>query len=559
MEWVGQLQSAQPITHAVLILSAVIASGLALGSAKVRGIGLGIAGILFAGIGFGHLGFTILPEALEFARDFGLVVFVYAVGMQVGPSFFASVRQNGLTLNLLTLAVVVMGAAVTVGLARLLGIDMAAAVGLFSGATTNTPSLGAAQEALRSMPGMDPARVSLPPMGYAIGYPFGIVGIILSMLLFRALFRADPVAEAKEFEQAARGQVKSPVRMNVRVENENLEGLKLEALPGLREWGVIISRIKRAGEAEVRRAHPSDVVHVGDTLLAVGARGDLEQFRLVTGAESAEDLVELPGPVQRQRVVLTSKNVVGKTLAQLALDRRHSVTVSRLTRAGLELVARPDLRLQFGDMLQIVGQRDDIDRAAKELGNSLKELNHTDFIPVFLGIALGVMVGAFPLSFGNMPAPVRLGIAGGPLLVSIILSRIGKIGPLVWHMPVNANAALRDFGICLFLAAVGLKSGQRFFELLFGAEGWLWVVCAAAITLLPLLVVGLAARLILKRNFTEVTGLLAGSMTDPPALAFACAMSNSDGPTVAYATVYPLTVFLRILAAQGIVLFFAGG
>lgn len=557
------LAQTQPVAWAVLVLSGVAILGLAVSGIKVRGVGIGIAGVLFAGILFGHFGWTINHDIMEFVREFGLILFVFTIGLQMGPSFFASMRSQGLVLNLLAATVVILGVGVTLGLSALAGVDVFSAAGLFSGSTTNTPSLGAAQQTvsmLAAQPGSTvPAdSATLPALAYAVSYPVGVFGIIGVMLFLRKFFRVDPVQEAEGFRAGQQKGIEPLTRINLVVENSNLEGLEVGDVPGRRETGVIISRIKRHGMDEVEVATEQTVLHKGDKILVVGSKRRLEDFKVIVGRESGEDLMRVPGRVAFRRVVVTHKEVLGKTIAELGLDSLYGVTVTRVLRADVEVTAIPDLHLQFGDFLHVVGDEDNIARAADRLGNSLHALNETKFIPVFLGILLGVAAGLIPLHFPGLPVPVRLGLAGGPLVLAILLARIGRIGPLVWYMPANANTALRELGIVLFLACVGLKAGGSFVPTLLSHDGVVWLGIACAITTLPLLVVGMVARLGLKVNFIAICGLLAGSMTDPPALAFANAISKSDAPAVAYAAVYPLTMLLRIMSAQLMVLLLAG-
>lgn len=558
MQWLLDLPRTSPIAHGLLVLCAVTVAGLALGAARFRGIGLGVAGVLFSGLLFGHLGLTIDPQVREFLQEFGLILFVYTIGLQVGPGFLDSLRRDGLPLNLAAAAVVGLGAALTLALARAFDVDMAAAVGVFSGATTNTPSLGAAQEALRNLTTITPERAALPGLGYAVAYPFGIVGIILTMLIVRLTLRINLPAEVAAFATARAATLPVLERRTLLVDNPNLEGMAVRQLPVLGAGGAVISRVRRRGETEVIPAHPDTLLHVGDALLAVGERSKLDELQIVVGRRTDEDLTAAPGTVRQRRIVLTRRPMVGRTLRELSLDVLHGATVTRLTRADIELPASPDVRLQFGDMLMIVGTDEALARARDALGDSVQQLNHTSLIPMFIGIALGVLAGMFPLQLSGMPAPLRLGLAGGPLLIAIILSRVGRIGPLLWHMPVNANFLLREIGIVLFLGCVGLKAGGHFVATLRAGDGWLWMACGAVITLVPLLLVGFVMRLVQRTNFLSLCGLLAGSMTDPPALAFAHNFTNSDAPAVAYATVYPVTMLLRIILAQVLVLFFAG-
>lgn len=556
MNWLADIARLSPIAHDVLVLACVVSAGLALGSIKVKGVGLGAAGVLFVGIFCGHLKFTLTPDILAFVRDFGLVLFVYTIGLQVGPGFVTSLRKQGLPLNLMAAAIVLLGAGVTVLMAWLLHIDLAAAVGIFTGATTNTPALGAAQEALKSLPGLAPERLGFPALGYAVAYPFGILGIILAMLAIRWILRLDIVAEAEVFRREQRRDHQAVERMSILIRNPNFNGLKLHQLPAKDKLDLVISRVKHLGEEEVVAAGGQTVLHLGDIILAVGTRASLDEFCLISGQQSPVDLMHAPGRVTYRRVVVTQKEMLGQSLRELQLNQRFGVTLTRVTRGDVELSARADLRIQFGDMVQMVGEEADIARAAEFFGNSVKELNHTNLIPIFVGIIFGVLLGMYPFQLGSMPTPVRLGLAGGPLLVAIILSRIGRIGPLLWYMPANANALLRELGIALFLACAGLKAGEHFFHILREGDGLKWMLCGAAITLVPLLLVGFAARLLGKLNYLNLCGLLSGSMTDPPALAFANAVTGSDAPSIAYATVYPLTMLLRIVVAQLLVLLF---
>jgi len=550
MNWLFQLNSTHPVAHAVGVLALVSVAGMALGSIKVRGVGLGTAGVLFAGIVAGHFGKPVDHATLDFVKEFGLILFVFTIGLQLGPGFFAALRKQGLQLNLVAVGIVLSGVLLAVALGWLLKMDFAAVLGLLSGATTNTPSLGAAQQTLATLPGVSEDRLALPALAYAVSYPAAIAGIIGTLLVVKNIFRIDPVKEGEEFAAEQRSRFKPLENRTLIVENPNLAGLTIDAIPSRIETGVIVSRHRRAGETNVQIAAGNTILQSGDSIVAVGSRAMLDQFQRVVGSRSEEDLRLAPGNVTNRRVVVTKKDVLGKTVGELALDARCGAVVSRVTRADIELTAVPDLRLQFGDMLQLVGNEEDLKRAAALLGNSVKELNETNFIPLFIGIFLGIVVGTMPIAFPGLPQPVRLGLAGGPLIVALVLGRIGRIGRLVCHMPVNANLAFREFGIALFFAAVGLAAGPKFFANVFSSKGLLWLGAGLCVTILPLLLAGIIARAALKLNYAVLSGLLAGSVTDPPALAFATNIVRSDAPTVAYATVYPLTMLLRILCAQ---------
>lgn len=556
MNWIISLESAQPVAWAVLVFMIVAVGGMALASFKIKGVGMGIAGVLFAGIIVGHFltlnNLHVEKAIVEFIRDFGLILFVFTIGLQLGPGFFASLRKEGLKLNAMALGIVLLGGALALGIAFFLGVDIVAALGLFSGATTNTPSLGATQQTLNSLGEEVAKRASIPAVAYAVAYPGGVFGIIMVLLLLRFLFRINPEKEAESFRADQRKGVEPLERVNLVVDNQNLNELSIDKIPG--KDGVVVSRIRRSGSAEVETATEQTVLHQGDVLLAVGTRKALANFRTVVGKETEVNLIKAPGRVVSRRIVVTSKEVLGKSLDQLNLDDSFGIAVTRVTRADIEMTALPELHLQFGDTLQVVGSEEAINKAAKAVGNRISALNETHFVPIFVGIALGVLLGTIPFALPHMPVPARLGIAGGPLIMAIILSRIGRIGPLVWYMPLNANLALRELGIVLFLACVGLKAGENFFSTVFTSQGLQWLWCGFLITVIPILVIGLIARIVFKLNYSIITGLISGSMTDPPALAFANAISGSDAPSVAYATVYPLTMLSRILLVQILVL-----
>jgi putative transport protein len=555
MEWLNELPKMQPVAWAVLLLSLIGGAGLFIASFKIRGIGLGVAGVLFAGIIAGHFGLHIESEILDFVREFGLILFVFTIGLQLGPGFFASLKREGLKLNLLAVSVVLLGIVVTLLVVRgLLGVDIIASLGLFTGATTNTPSLGAAQQTLKTLGETFADKTSIPALAYAVAYPGGVFGIILVLLLLRIIFRVDPEREAEQYRAEQRRGIAAVERMNILVANANLEGVAIGDIPGRGEIGVVVSRIKRAGSPEVLPAVEQMLLSQGDIILAVGSRQNLEKFRIIVGREAEVNLFKSPGRVGTRKIVVTHNSVIGRTVEDLAFDERFGVTVTRIARADIEMTALPGLKFQFGDVVQVVGEEESINNVARELGNSVRALNQTNFVPIFVGIALGIVFGMLPIYVPGMPVPVRLGIAGGPLLLAIILSRIGRIGPLVWYMPANANTAFRELGIVLFLACVGLKAGQKFFSTVFTNEGLMWLIGGFAITVLPLIIVGIIARAVMKLNYTTLSGLLAGSMTDPPALAFANAICKSDAPSVSYAAVYPLTMLLRIVTLQILVL-----
>lgn len=551
MEWILQLFTGQSVAQTVMILSLVIALGVALGHVKVFGISLGIAGVLFSGLLFGHFQFTINHEVLEFCREFGLVLFVYTIGMQVGPSFFASFRKQGLKLNALAAAIVLGGVGVAVLIHLLLKIPVPVVVGLLSGAVTNTPGLGAAQQALQER-AVDAASLALPGMAYAVAYPFGILGIIFTMLAVRYAFRIKPEQEAEAFERAQSGNVQVPQNYNIEITNARLAGVDVRTLASVVQADYVISRLLRGDKVEIPGAETR--LQLGDVLHVVCTSENAQKLALVMGDVSKVDVRTVPSTYKTRSILITQSSSVGKTIRELDLMRRYGVAITRVNRAGTELVAKAGLELQFGDRVKVVGEENTLKKVSIELGDSIKKLNHPNILPVFIGIILGVLLGSYPFKIAGIPAPVKLGLAGGPLLVSILLSRYGRIGPVTWYLPLSANLVLREVGITLFLACVGLKSGGRFVETLLAGDGFYWMALAALITIVPILIVGFVARYVYKLNYLSLCGLLAGSMTDPPALGFANQIASSDAPAITYASVYAMTMFLRILTAQALVL-----
>ncbi len=539
---------------ALFVVAATAALGLVLGHVKVKGTGLGVAGVLFAGLLLGHLGFVPDVHSLELLRDLGLLFFVYAIGAQLGPGFFDSLKHGGVRLNALAALVVILGVGVAAAGAVLLKLDVAGVVGVLAGATTNTPSLGAAQQAIDALPDVDAARRGLAGLGYAVAYPFGVAGIIASLVALRLIFKVDPRAEATALLEA-RAKAHPPVEhWSLLVDNPNLEGLAIADIPGLSALGLVVSRILRRGESTVDVAHGTTRLQRGDVILAVGVVAQLEALRIIVGRVADTDLMAVPGRVSLRRMVVTRRDVVGSTLADASIALGGAVTFTRLRRGGVELTARPDHRLRFGDLVWCVGADADLDAAARHLGNADSALSATEFLPIFIGLALGLVVGAVSVPIAGLPAPLKLGLAGGPLLVAIVLGRVGRVGPVLWYMPGNVNVALRELGMTLFLAAVGLKAGAHLVGALTSGTGPLWFGVGVVVTVVPILIVGVIGRALLKLDYPTLSGVLAGSMTDPPALAFAQGLAGSDAPAVGYAAVYPLTMVLRIVTAQLLVL-----
>jgi len=546
------------LTVSVLALVAVV--GLWLGNIKIRGVGFGIGGVLFGGIFVGHfadqLGWVLSADMLHFIQEFGLILFVYTIGIQVGPGFFASLRVSGLRLNLFAFGIVVMGGLVTAILHKLFAIPLPVVLGIFSGAVTNTPALGAGQQILRDL-GIPADVVDQMGMSYAMAYPFGICGILLSMWRVRVLCRVNVEQEAKEHESTLTNGHALIKTINIRVENPNLNNMAIQDVPILNSATIICSRLKRDDTLMV--PSPDTLIQHGDLLHLVGQPADLNNARLVIGQEVDTSLSTRGTDMRVERVVVTNEKVLGKKIRDLQVKERYDVVISRLNRAGVELVASQDASLQFGDILNLVGRPSSIDAVADMVGNAQQKLQQVQMLPVFIGVGLGVMLGSIPLYVPGFPVALKLGLAGGPLIMALILGRIGSIGKLYWFMPPSANLALRELGIVLFLAVVGLKSGGDFVDTLVNGEGMSWVGYGIFITAIPLITVGLLARMFAKMNYLTLCGMLAGSMTDPPALAFANNLHATSGAAaLSYATVYPLVMFLRIITPQLLAVLFWG-
>ena len=541
-----------PVAKAILALSIVAAFGLALGSPGVRGVRLGAAGVLFAGIFFGQLGMHIDESILEFVRDFGLLLFVYTVGLQVGPGFLSSLKQKGLQLNALGAVAVLLSGLMVAGFRFLFHFSVPVIGGLFAGSTTNTPSLAAAQAALQSLPGQNQASGDLLGMAYAIAYPFGIVGIILTMLLVRKVFAIDVDLETRNVELSAITSERTPDFIDLEVTNPNVVGLALRDLPFATEVGVVFSRLLRNGKVTVPDG--DSVIRLGDGLRVIGPKAKLLEFEPVIGCKSSIDIKGVPSELTTEHLYVTKSKVLGKSLSELNFESTYAAVATRITRADVEFAANDQVRLQFGDFLSVVGSKDGVAQVGELVGNTPKALDHPHVLPVFVGILLGVILGSLPIVLPWMPAPVRLGLAGGPLIVALVLSQIGRIGPLIWYLSPGANLVLREIGLVLFLACVGLKSGSRFLEVLVSGSGFYWMAAGAILTFVPLLIIGLLGRKIFKLDYPTICGVLAGSMTDPPALAFATSITKSDQPLVAYAAVYPLVMILRVFIVQVLIL-----
>jgi len=556
MDWFLELLWKDTIAHTILVYSFVIAVGVALGKFKVFGVSLGITFVLFVGILAGHLGFAINHEILDFSKDFGLILFIFSIGLQVGPGFFSSFKKGGLTFNLLAVGIVALGILMTIGVHFWGKVPISMAVGIMSGAVTNTPGLGAAQEALKQVQSLHPA-MEIPQigLGYAVAYPFGVLGIIFSMVLVRFLFKVSLSDELEAITKSQHSEETLPVRVNLKVKNPQLYGKKIKDIISTVNAAMVISRISHNDEISVTSS--DTILQEGDILLVIAPKNDIEKIKMLIGDETDQDIEKLPSKLISRIVIVTKEEVIGKKLGSLKIRSTYGINITRITRAGIEFLANHGIDLQLGDKLTVVGAEEAVNKVAELLGNSMKRLDQPNIVPIFIGILVGVIFGSIPFAVPGIPMPLKLGLAGGPLIVAILLSKYGYKFKLISYTTHSANLMLREVGIVLFLASVGISAGGNFVKTVVSEEGIIWMAYGALITFVPLIIIGLIARVFLKHNYFEICGLLAGSTTDPPALAYANSIANNDAPSVTYATIYPLVMFLRVIGAQLLILIFS--
>ena len=540
------------VAHSVLILSLVIAFGIMLAKIKVAGVSLGITWILFVGIVFGHFDMTLNEHLLHFMKEFGLILFVYSIGLQVGPGFFSAFKKGGLTLNLLAMLVVFLGVVITIILHFVTGTPITTMVGILSGAVTNTPGLGAAQQANSDLNGIDAPEIAL---GYAVAYPLGVVGIILSLIALKYILRINTKTEEAEAERGLGHIQELTVRpISFEIRNEAIDGKKIKDIRPLMNRDFVISRVQYHDGQGTELANSDTVLHLNDKILVISTPKDIEAISVFFGKQIDMQWEQLDKKLISRRILITKPELNGKMLSQLKIRNNFGAGITRVNRSGVDLVAAPQLQLQMGDRVTIVGSELAVSHAEKVLGNSMKRLDHPNLIPIFLGIALGCILGSTPFVFPGIPQPVKLGLAGGPLIVSILISRFGPQYKMITYTTMSANLMLREIGISLFLACVGLGAGKGFVETVIYDGGYVWVGYGVIITIVPLLIAGLVGRYVFKLNYYTLIGVLGGSTTNPPALAYSNDLTSCDAPAVGYATVYPLTMFLRVLTAQILIL-----
>ncbi len=535
------------LASTLVLYSFVIAAGVYLGKLKVAGVSLGVTFVLFVGILMGHFGYTVDAEVLKFVREFGLILFIFSIGLQVGPGFFSSFKKGGVLLNGLAVLAIILNVAIVLIIFYIEHAPMEALVGIMSGAVTNTPGLAAAQQTIDSVD-----AINTMAMGYAAAYPLGVCGIIGSMLLIKVIFKIKTADEIKSIEDEFANTHAAPHMETIEVTNPLIEGKTMRELHDIIKCDFVVSRLLTAANNEIIIPTSATQVHAGDKLYLVVSQDDAPRFESVVGPQVAMEWEDVtPSKVVSRRILITKTQYNGVALGSLRLHQAFQLNCTRVNRAGVDLLAAPNLRLQMGDRITVVGDINDINRLADRLGNSMRRLNEPNLITIFIGIMFGIILGSIDIGFG-----MKLGLAGGPLVVAILLSRFGYKFKLVTYTSSSASLLMRELGICLFLASVGISSGAGFAETVFNTTGMWWVIWGFIITFIPLIVVGCIARGVYKINFLTIMGLFSGGYTDPPALAYAGGSTASDAPAVAYSTVYPLTMFLRVVAAQGLVLAF---
>ena len=555
MNWLQEAFLEPTMVQAVIIISLVSALGLYLGRIKIFGISLGITFVFFAGILAGHLGIVVNKDMLYFAQSFGLILFVYALGLQVGPGFFSSLKKGGVAMNMMGLGVILLGLIMTVGLHWVTGVSLSNMVGLLCGAVTNTPALGAAQQALLQIDPTNTIGVTDMALACAVAYPLGVVGVILAIIILRALFADKKQKDLKEQRDT------TTYVAEFHVSNPAIYEKSIKDVMKLTDKHFVISRVWRNGKVSIPTS--DTLLHEHDHLLIISVKSDVENIKVLFGEQENVnwnkadiDWNAIDSQLISRRIAVTRNRVNGVKLGSLRLRNLYGINITRVNRAGIDLLASPDLRLQIGDRLTIVGEANSVNTVGKILGDEIKRLNNPNLLAVFIGISLGMLLGALPITLPGMSTPVKLGIAGGPIIVGILMGAFGPRFHLTTYTTMSANLMLRQLGIIIYLAGLGIDSGVHFFETVFRAEGLLWIGLGFLLTIVPVLIVGFIASQFFKLDYAHNVGMLCGSMANPMALSYANTTVDGDEPSVSYATVYPLSMFIRVISAQLVLMLF---
>lgn len=553
MDFITELFAGNGIATALIYICITAFVGVLLGKVEVKKVKLGIAGVLFTGIILAHFGAKVNPDMLHFAQEFGLIIFVYAIGIEVGPRFFSTFRSDGLMLNIFAITIVLMGFGIALAFHYILDLEPGVITGIFCGAVTNTPALGAAKQVVSDYNAANPGAIvngDVLGMGYAVAYPLGVIGIIASMIILKTIFRVKIDKEVDEYTHSVKTGSAHLESVVVKMTNPNLYEMSIEYISNFVDSELVISRVERRGEFLVPTAQ--FVIHEGDILHGVSAKENIEKLRMKLGSVELGQKAEVEGALTMKRFMVTNTKIAGKTIEQLGIYRRYPANITRIYRAGMEILPTRNTTIEIGDAVRVVGKKDVMKAIKAEIGDSIEEWSHPNIIPLFMGIAFGLIVGAIPFFIPGLPAPAKLGLAGGPLVVAILLGWKGRVGSMSFYMNSGANMVLKEVGITLFLACVGLGAGGNFLNTIVNG-GYMWVAYGAVITIVPIMIVGIVARC-MKVNYLKICGFMAGSMTDPPALEYANGLSSTHATSTAYASVYPLTMFLRILLGQTLIL-----
>lgn len=550
--WFNDLIFGSGVAHSLLLIALIIAIGLFLSRFKFGGISLGVTWILFVGIIASHFGLVLDHATSHFVKEFGLILFIYSIGMQVGPSFISSFRKGGVTLNLLATGIVLLGSFVAYAIHLIADIDLNEMIGVLYGAVTNTPGLGAAQQTFSDM--NNGQSNSVFAQGYAVAYPLGVVGIILSIVVLKYLFRINLDKEQELYLSNNSKEAEQLQAITIEVTNNGVEGKSIKDIQSITERNIVITRIKHQNSNDVTLVKNNTILHTGDQILMVVAPGDVDALTTLLGPQMTKEWSSgSNNELITERLVVTNPKLNGRRLGDLDFSKSFNITISRIRRAGIELIAQPSLILQLGDRVTVVGSKDDVAKMHSIIGDSIKHLDEPQMFSTFIGIALGVLLGSVPFFLPSMPVPVKLGLAGGPLIVSIILSIVGPRMRIITYTTSSANLLMRHIGICMFMASVGLGAGVGFVDTIMNG-GYMWVMYGFIITFLPCILIGVIARMFFNKSYFTIAGMISGAMTDPPALAYSNSICGNDQASIAYSTVYPLTMFLRVLVAQFLVL-----
>ena len=546
------------VTQSIVVMMLAVGSGIFFGRLKIGKITFGVSAVMFTGLLLGHFGYRIDDEILNFIRDFGLILFVYGIGLQVGPSFFSSFRNEGLKFNILAVSTVIFGGLITVILFKTTGLKMEDLVGIMSGSVTNTPGLGAAKNTIEEIKNSYPDRVfNDPAIGYAITYPLGVFGIIGTIIVSKFLLKIDPDAEMRKFRMSKINSELPLIHKKMRVTNPQFVEKTLH--DAIKEFGrnIVISRLKHSGSAVVKSPTLDMHLKERDVLMVVGLENDVDDFIEMLGRPSSDLFIESDSDIHNKNIFVTKPSVIHKKLSELDLYNTYDLKVTRVFRAGREILPRPSLELFYGDKLRVIGSKEAIEEVEKIIGNSEKKLLEPDFLSLFGGLLLGVILGSIPIAIPSLPVPIKLGFAAGPLIVALLISRYGGISFIHSYINNGAIYFMKDLGICLFFAAVGIHAGDGFYDNFVKYNGWNWLLFGSAITFIPLIAMLLVGRFLMKINFLQLAGIMSGSYTDPAALSFSTNYLDSDVPIQSYAQVYPLVTIFRIFVASLLILIFS--